>query len=344
MLSSLVGQVQLPSHALTPAFRALALSLPVAMCMVGLTFAQSIETDRIEIKLDSEVFATRGPVTVSQDDFDAHLQRIPEEHRLEAVSDPQRIGAMLDNMMLPRLLAMEADREGLLSDPLLQSQMYQAVSVLAAERFMEWYLDQNRLASYENQARELFLGRPDNLRSDRRYSFTHILVRAAPVRAEVEALRRIVDIHDRLEAGEPMDELAYELSDDPSARRNRGVFERSNPEDLDQNFAQALMLLSPGQLSDPVPTEFGWHIIRLDEAHGGELPENFEDVREQALRMAELRHRGQLRDRLYARLMDQQLDIADGAVAQLLARYRLFLSEGNGAPADADSEEAAASD
>ncbi|MCC5866043.1 MAG: peptidylprolyl isomerase [Wenzhouxiangella sp.] len=283
-------------------------------------------------------------MTVSQDDFDAHLQRIPEEHRLEAVSDPQRIGAMLDNLMLPRLLAVEADRAGLLSDSLLQSQMYQAVAVLAAERFMEWYLDENRLESYESQARELFLSRPDSLRSEQRYSFTHILVRAEPVRTEVEALRRIVEIHDRLEAGEAMDDLAYELSDDPSARRNRGVFERSNPEDLDQNFAQALMLLSAGQMSDPVPTEFGWHIIRLDEIHGGDLPASFEEVREQALRMAEVRHRGQLRDRLFARLMDQELDIADGAVADLLARYRLFLNEGNGAPADAASEEAAASD
>jgi peptidyl-prolyl cis-trans isomerase C len=304
---------------------------------------QAISGDGLVISIQSEPFATRGDAVITQHDFDAHLERIPQEHRLEAVADPQRIGAMLDNLMIPRLLGIEASRADLLDDPLLQAQMYQAAVVLAAETYMGWHLSENRLPSYENQARELFLTSPELFASDDLYSFSHVLVRVEPVRSELEALRRIVEIHDRISAGESIRDLAVEYSDDPSAASNRGFFDRADPEDLEENFARALLRMSEGELSDPVPTDYGWHVILLEEKHAGQLPDRYEAVRQQALELAERQHRSQLRDRLFAQVMDQPLHIEDGAVAKLLARYGFPVEEDN-APSAEDLGGQAASD
>lgn len=69
-----------------------------------------------------------------------------------------------------------------------------------------------------------------------------------------------------LATGKPFDVLATEKSTDPSAAQNGGdlgFFQRSQ---MVGPFAEAAFALTePGQISDPVQTQFGWHIIKLEE-------------------------------------------------------------------------------
>jgi foldase protein PrsA len=57
--------------------------------------------------------------------------------------------------------------------------------------------------------------------------------------------------------------LARKVSTDPSAAKNSGDLGALAASSLDQTFVQAATALKPGQLSKPVHTQFGWHIIRL---------------------------------------------------------------------------------
>lgn len=92
---------------------------------------------------------------------------------------------------------------------------------------------------------------------------------------------------DRILAGENFGELAYEYSKDPSAKRNRGdlgyfVWGAMVPE-----FQQAAFNMEPGEISPPVKTDFGWHIIKvIDKAPNpqrGEYDAVKDQIRQQLL-------------------------------------------------------------
>jgi alkanesulfonate monooxygenase SsuD/methylene tetrahydromethanopterin reductase-like flavin-dependent oxidoreductase (luciferase family) len=89
--------------------------------------------------------------------------------------------------------------------------------------------------------------------------------------------------------GADMGALAYEESDDPSAKRNNGALGWFAKKDMDPAFADAAFALkNPGDVSEPVQSEFGWHVIRLD----GRRPPSvkpYDEVRE--VIMSELKKR-----------------------------------------------------
>jgi peptidyl-prolyl cis-trans isomerase C len=70
----------------------------------------------------------------------------------------------------------------------------------------------------------------------------------------------------RLQAGEPFEQVAREVSTDPGTRTKGGRITFWTPADSwSANFAAEVKRLKVGQTSDrPVKTEFGWHIVRVD--------------------------------------------------------------------------------
>ena len=85
-------------------------------------------------------------------------------------------------------------------------------------------------------------------------------------RDEAQALARIIEVQQRLGAGEDFAALAEQYSDDPGSRTqggDLGWFARD--QGLVKEFEDAAFSLEPGQLSDPVRTQFGYHLILLDE-------------------------------------------------------------------------------
>ncbi len=85
----------------------------------------------------------------------------------------------------------------------------------------------------------------------------------------------------RIKAGEDFAKVATELSKDPAGEGgDLGWFtkDRMVPE-----FAEAAFKLQPGQISDPVKSQFGWHIIKVEERRMNTFPP-FEELKDQAAR------------------------------------------------------------
>ena len=59
--------------------------------------------------------------------------------------------------------------------------------------------------------------------------------------------------------------LAKDISIDPSAQQNSGDLGPIQASELDPTFVEAALALKPGEISQPVQTQFGWHVIRLVE-------------------------------------------------------------------------------
>jgi len=90
----------------------------------------------------------------------------------------------------------------------------------------------------------------------------HILIKLSEVVSEKEAKRKMDNIKERLDNGAKFEELARQYSEDGSAN-NGGDLGWINPGDTVPPFEKAMNALKIGEISEPVLSPFGWHIIQV---------------------------------------------------------------------------------
>jgi len=123
-------------------------------------------------------------------------------------------------------------------------------------------------------------------RFDERARARHILVRVSPNASKEEkatAFKKIKDIQARLKKGEEFAELAKKYSDDPGSKDRGGDLGYFSRGDMVPAFDKAAFALDVGQTSDIVETDFGYHIIQLEEKKAAakmSLEEIKDDLRE----------------------------------------------------------------
>lgn len=92
----------------------------------------------------------------------------------------------------------------------------------------------------------------------------HILIKTNELVSEAEARNRLLTLKERLDNKADFAELARARSEDGSAARG-GDLGWLNPGDTVPEFEQAMNALKPGELSQPVRSPFGWHLIEVQE-------------------------------------------------------------------------------
>ena len=95
-----------------------------------------------------------------------------------------------------------------------------------------------------------------------------------------EVREKIDGLKSRIDAGEDFATLAREFSQDPGSAADGGDLGEVERGMMVKPFERVLFSLQPGQVSEPVKTQFGWHLIKLLEVNGGETPA-FEQARDQ---------------------------------------------------------------
>jgi len=114
--------------------------------------------------------------------------------------------------------------------------------------------------------------------SVKEYKTRHILVNNEDEAKEIIA---------QIKKGASFEKLAAEKSNDPGSKANGGDLDWSQPSRFVKPFGDAMTKLKKGQMTDaPVQTNFGWHIIRVDDERAAKLP-GFDEAKpqlEQALR------------------------------------------------------------
>jgi len=90
----------------------------------------------------------------------------------------------------------------------------------------------------------------------------HILIKTNEITSESDAKSRLLQLKERLDNGVKFEELARLHSDDGSASKG-GDLGWVNPGDTVPEFQKAMDALQPNQISEPVQSPFGWHIIQV---------------------------------------------------------------------------------
>lgn len=131
----------------------------------------------------------------------------------------------------------------------------------------------------------------------------HILIRTNELVPEAEARRRLVGLKERLDNQGNFAQLARQYSEDSSNAKG-GDLGWLSPGDTVPEFERALNSLKPGEISEPVQTPFGWHLIEV-------LEHRNEDMSRERLRLDARRAlRARKSDESYQEWVRQQRDMA----------------------------------
>jgi peptidyl-prolyl cis-trans isomerase C len=174
---------------------------------------------------------------------------------------PELRKAIREDMVNLELMAQEADKTGLNKDAAVQQQIDLAKQSVLASALMQNYLkshpvtDEQMKQEYDKQKTRM---------GDKEYNAHHILVKT-----EEEAKSLIAQIG----KGAKFDKLAEEKSLDSGSAKKGGALGWALPSDFVPPFAQALQALKKGEYTkQPVQSQFGWHIIKLDDVRSVNIP------------------------------------------------------------------------
>ncbi|QLE97595.1 SurA N-terminal domain-containing protein [Neptunomonas phycophila] len=106
----------------------------------------------------------------------------------------------------------------------------------------------------------------------------HILVEISPDQDDEAALAKAESIKSQLDQGAAFDELAKAESDDIGSAQSGGDLGNVTTGMLSEPFDNAMLALKPGDVSEPVRTEFGYHIIKLISETESTMP-SFEELK-----------------------------------------------------------------
>ncbi len=174
-----------------------------------------------------------------------------------------------DQVVLREIFAQEAERRGIPATAEFQDQMKLARESILIRDLFDDYMKKHPVSDAEAQAEyDKFKAQA----AGTEYRARHILVEN-----EDEAKKLIAE----LEAGASFEELAKKHSKDTGSAANGGDLDFAKPESYVPEFGQALTKLKKGELTkEPVKTQFGWHIIRLEDTREAAFP-SFDDVKAQ---------------------------------------------------------------
>lgn len=102
----------------------------------------------------------------------------------------------------------------------------------------------------------------------------HILIKTSKVVSDAQAKTRLEQLRQRLQNGEKFEDLAKRNSDDASAPQG-GDLGWLTPGETVPPFEQAMNALGPDQISEPVQSQFGWHLIQVLERRTKNMENEF---------------------------------------------------------------------
>ena len=183
--------------------------------------------------------------------------------------DTPQLRAMVKEELVNReILIQEADRQGLTNSPEVKSQVDMARQSIVIRALVQDYVKKNPVSDADMKAEyDKFKAQA----GDKEYHARHILVE------KEEDAKAIIA---KLKGGAKFEELAKQ-SKDPGSAANGGDLDWAPPTAFVKPFSDAMIALQKGQVTEtPVKTQFGYHVIKLEDSRAAKVP-TFEEVKPQ---------------------------------------------------------------
>ncbi len=233
------------------------------------------------VRAQEGLIAKVGPYTLTQEDFKKELEANAQLKALLQVR-PDLKKLLVDRWVEVTLLALGGKKEGLLKDPEVQAQIEEQTRMILAQYYFQRKVLKDLKVS-ERELQEYYLKHKTDYELPERVQARHILVRFpahAQPEQEKEALKKIEEIRKKIAAGADFAEMARKYSEDPGTKEkggDLGLFARGQ---MVPEFEEAVFKLKVGELSSPIRTRFGYHLVKV-EAKVPAQSQPFEKVKNQ---------------------------------------------------------------
>lgn len=218
---------------------------------------------------------------------DALIKQVQAQAATQGQQLPPDLEARVrDSLVLGEIFTQEAERRGLAATPEYKSLMEQARQQVLSNALFADFVKANPISDAAVKAEyEKFKAQS----AGTEYRARHILVEK-----EDEAKALIA----KIKAGGNFEELAKTNSKDPGSGANGGDLDFAAASAYVPEFSQAMAKLKKGEMTqEPVKTQFGYHIIRLDDTREAQFPP-FDDVKAQLKQRMEQQKLATFRDEI----------------------------------------------
>lgn len=206
----------------------------------------------------------RNKLQLSNADYQAALQQIPEEHRFEFQLDMRRITSLLENTLVFRTLAAEARADKLDKDPLFKREMDLYMERLLATKRLQALEKSIKVPDLTPAAEEQYKLNKEKFDIPDTIEVAHLLVEPKRHGSEEQAQKRAQEARDKLAAGADFAAIVQEYTDDERTAKHGGALPAFGPGAMAPAFEKAAFALqNPGDISPVVLTDYGFHVIKL---------------------------------------------------------------------------------
>ena len=238
-----------------------AVALPVAAQNLAIVNGKPVPKERAEL-LKQQVERSGRPIT------------------------PEVESQIKEEVIAREIFLQEAKKRGLEASKDFKSQMELARQTILIRELFADYQKKNPVSDAEIQAEyDKFVA----ANSGKEYKASHILVEK-----EDEAKAIIASI----KQGAKFEDIAKKQSKDPGSGARGGDLDWANPNSYVSEFTEAMLKLKKGEMTaEPVKSQFGWHIIRLNDIRDAQLPK-LDDVKAQIRQQLEQQKLAQFQQEL----------------------------------------------
>jgi peptidyl-prolyl cis-trans isomerase C len=227
-----------------------------------------------------------GGVQVTAADILSEVNKMNPAVRQDFFKEPQNVQQVTNNLLVRRILAAEAQKEKLDNDLVVQAGLAVAKDrVLSDARLnqMDKANEPNEKA-IEAYARNKYQANFEKFQVPAQSRASHILIE----KKDDNSIKEAQELLAKIKGGAKFEDLAKEFSKDPGSAARGGDLGFFGEGRMVKPFEDAVKALGkPGDISDVVESQFGFHIIRLEERQA-KTTRSFEEVKPQL--MAESRN------------------------------------------------------
>jgi peptidyl-prolyl cis-trans isomerase C len=211
--------------------------------------------------------AAQGKALYPQSYFDLLLkERMGQQGQPDS---PELRAAVRDELNTRELLVREAKKKGLEKNADVKTQMDLASQTVLVRAYVSDWVKNNPVPDAE--LRKEYEQIKTQI-GDKEYKVAHVLVEK-----EDEAKQVIAD----LQKGQKFEDIAKQRSKDPGSKDRGGDLDWNAPANFVKPFSDAMVKTDKGKFTpQPVQTQFGWHVIRVDDVRAAKVP-SFDEVKPQ---------------------------------------------------------------
>ncbi|MBU2887584.1 peptidylprolyl isomerase [Gilvimarinus agarilyticus] len=215
-----------------------------------------------------KVLASWGDVQVTEEDLKRYVAfKLPDRDPVEVMTRPGVMEQHIQTLLMLRTLADRAEDEGLgLSKEQLEWQLRNQRNEWLVASYQRMLVDQSMEGvDWESLAQEQYKAEPELFGKPAQVDAAHILIRTEE-RTEDEALALAQEVYAKAQQeGADFTELAKQYSEGERVDSNGGELGTFSADRMVPPFSKAAFALqNPGDISEPVKTQFGYHVIKLN--------------------------------------------------------------------------------